>query len=212
MSVYSLENKRVLKVKNKAAEFLKAYTTNTLDKPRNAFVDLQGKIVAVVDQVLLSQDEVLLAVERQFVGRLMSHLDKYLRLGDTVIEVDARWNAAFDLDRGIVLLKAEKFSSTVSDEEYRLYRVKNNLPVQGVDFDREMLLNVFDEELVSYTKGCYLGQEIIARVHYRSKPPKKLVVKRENECSPEEKTAISSKVKDPETGENIGFVFVSHSV
>ena len=210
MSVYSLENKRVLKVKNKAAEFLKAYTTNTLDRPRNAFVDLQGRIVAVVDQVLLSEDEVLLAVEGQFVERLIHHLDKYLRLGDTVIEVDARWNAAFDLDRGIVILKAEKFSSIASDEEYRLCRVRNNLPVQGVDFDREMLLNVFDEELVSYTKGCYLGQEIIARVHYRSKPPKKLVVKREKECSPEEKAAMTSRVKDPETGENIGFVFVDN--
>ena len=41
-----------------------------------------------------------------------------------------------------------------------------------VDDDEELLLNIFPDGYVSYTKGCYLGQEIIARVHYRAKPSK----------------------------------------
>ena len=212
MRLYPLENKRVLVVKPKAAEFLKAYTTNTPDRPKTAFIDLQGKIVAVADQFLLSEDEARLAVEAQFVERLLAHLEKYLKLGNTEIKVEEGASVAFDLDKGAVVLNPEKFSLDISEEEYRLTRVKKNLPEQGVDFDRELLLNVFDEELVSYTKGCYLGQEIIARVHYRSKPPRKLVVKRESECSAHEKEAMSSRVFDPDAGENIGFVFVGNSV
>ena len=57
-----------------------------------------------------------------------------------------------------------------------------------------MLLNVADEAWVSYTKGCYLGQEIVARVHFRSKPPKKLVVRSEGEA---DTALLTSKVKDP---------------
>ena len=44
-------NKAVLSVKNNAAKFLNGITSNTLDQPRNAFLDLHGKIVAVFDQV-----------------------------------------------------------------------------------------------------------------------------------------------------------------
>jgi aminomethyltransferase len=29
-------------------------------------------------------------------------------------------------------------------------------------------------EAVSYTKGCYLGQEVIARIHWRGQPAKQL--------------------------------------
>ncbi|MCG3144799.1 MAG: hypothetical protein HONDAALG_02272 [Gammaproteobacteria bacterium] len=30
------------------------------------------------------------------------------------------------------------------------------------------------EPAVSYTKGCYLGQEVIARIHWRGQPAKRL--------------------------------------
>ncbi|MGH9935982.1 MAG: glycine cleavage T C-terminal barrel domain-containing protein, partial [Blastocatellia bacterium] len=30
------------------------------------------------------------------------------------------------------------------------------------------------ESAVSYTKGCYLGQEVIARIHWRGQPAKRL--------------------------------------
>ena len=84
------------------------------------------------------------------------------------------------------------------------------MPVQGIDFDEELLLNVANEEFVSYTKGCYLGQEIIARVHHRSKPPKKLIVKPLEECQPAEAARMTSKCVDPETGKMVGFIFVDN--
>jgi folate-binding protein YgfZ len=38
----------------------------------------------------------------------------------------------------------------------------------GVDYDEENFpQETGDESAISYTKGCYLGQEVVARIHYR---------------------------------------------
>jgi folate-binding protein YgfZ len=55
-------------------------------------------------------------------------------------------------------------------------RVEAGVPRYGVDAsDANVVLEVVDEsEAVSYTKGCYVGQEIIARIHWRGHVAKKL--------------------------------------
>jgi folate-binding protein YgfZ len=83
----------------------------------------------------------------------------------------------------------------------------NEIPWQGVDFDEEMILCVADEERISYLKGCYLGQEVVARVHYKGRPPKKLVVKMLRDCTADQRKSITSRVTHPATGEVTGFVF-----
>lgn len=63
----------------------------------------------------------------------------------------------------------------LNNEEYNSVRIENNISEQGIDFDQEMILNTNWNEIVSYTKGCYLGQEVMARVKNLSKPPKKMI-------------------------------------
>ncbi|HEV7891485.1 MAG TPA: hypothetical protein VGP08_12650, partial [Pyrinomonadaceae bacterium] len=55
-------------------------------------------------------------------------------------------------------------------------RVEAGLPRYGVDSsESNVVLEVVDEaEAVSYTKGCYTGQEIIARIHWRGHVAKRL--------------------------------------
>ncbi|HEX8148674.1 MAG TPA: glycine cleavage T C-terminal barrel domain-containing protein [Pyrinomonadaceae bacterium] len=55
-------------------------------------------------------------------------------------------------------------------------RVEAGVPRYGVDAsDANVVLEVLDEaEAVSYTKGCYAGQEIIARIHWRGHVAKRL--------------------------------------
>lgn len=55
-------------------------------------------------------------------------------------------------------------------------RVEAGVPRYGVDSsDANVVLEVVDEdESVSYTKGCYTGQEIIARIHWRGHVAKRL--------------------------------------
>jgi len=218
--LYELKNKRVLKFKNNAAEFIKQFSTNVAEVFHGAFIDVRGKIVVLFQQKKVSNDEIWVVIEKQFFERLRKHLEKYLALSDTVLEIqDAK--VYFDIegdypvsvdetaipeDKGQWIVSRETRVSSVTDEEFTLFRVKNNLPVQGIDFDEEMLLNVADEKFVSYTKGCYLGQEIIARVHSRLRPPKKLVVMDEDKV---DAGSLTSPVKDPETGKIIGFIFVN---
>lgn len=183
-----------MSLKPKASEFLMAYTSNTPDRPRTAFLNREGKIVAVADQVCLSPDESLVVIETPFVQRLMAHLKPFLSLSDTKAEIDSSLSVYFDLDgsckpsagewtipqkKGQLLLTSKHLSANVTEEEFKKFRLEINLPVQGLDFDDEMLLCVGDEEFVSYTKGCYLGQEIIARVHFRGAPPKRLVAQKD---------------------------------
>ena len=54
-------------------------------------------------------------------------------------------------------------------------RVEAGLPHYGVDMsEANVVSESVPEEAISYTKGCYVGQEIIARIHWRGHVAKKL--------------------------------------
>jgi folate-binding protein YgfZ len=50
-------------------------------------------------------------------------------------------------------------------------RVERGIPWFGFDYGPENFPQEtgLEEKAVSYTKGCYLGQEVVARIHYRGK-------------------------------------------
>ena len=224
MKLYPLFTKEVLGVYNNAALFLNGLTSNTPDQPRNAFVNIHGRIVATFDQYRVSDDERVMVVERAFVDPLLAHLGKYIRLSGARVEKLDRYvyfDVAGDAEpstgcllipqkKGRLLICEKELSADVSQEEFTLFRLRNNIPVQGVDYRDEFLLNIGDEEFVSYAKGCFLGQEPISKVHHRSKPTWRLVVRYEDECSHEEKTKMTSKVLDPKAGRRMGFVFIKN--
>lgn len=63
----------------------------------------------------------------------------------------------------------------VGFEALETLRVEAGLPRYGVDMDEtNVVLETGLDEAVSYTKGCYVGQEIIARIHWRGHVAKKL--------------------------------------
>lgn len=54
-------------------------------------------------------------------------------------------------------------------------RIEAGQPRHGVDMDEtNVVLETGLDEAVSYTKGCYVGQEIIARIHWRGHVAKRL--------------------------------------
>lgn len=222
MPLYKL-TKIVLSVSNNPAGFLNGITSNTLDWPRNAFLDLHGKIIAVFDQIKVNDNRYLLVLEEKFHDLLMGHIERYTKLSKAVVKRED-YGVYFDLvgdyrqsegeylipqRKGQLVITQKNLQKNVSAEEFILFRLKNNIPLHGTDFNNEFLLNVDENEFVSYTKGCFLGQEPISKVHNRSKPSWKLVVVSEDECSIEERGKMTSKTPDPETGKTLGFVFVS---
>jgi aminomethyltransferase len=63
----------------------------------------------------------------------------------------------------------------ISEDLFQTLRIENGIPLYGVDLDEETIVpEVQSEDLISYTKGCYVGQEIIARIHFRGHVAKSL--------------------------------------
>ncbi len=76
-------------------------------------------------------------------------------------------------------LKVEKLGlSSISDNDYNSIRLKNSVPDFSIDCDKNksLLMEMRFDELngISWTKGCYMGQEITARMKYRNLMKKKL--------------------------------------
>lgn len=64
----------------------------------------------------------------------------------------------------------------VSAEADEIARVERGRPRYGVDLDDTVIPQEagLNERAVSFTKGCYVGQETVARLHYRGKPNRHL--------------------------------------
>lgn len=64
----------------------------------------------------------------------------------------------------------------VGDEVAETLRVERGRPRYGVDVDDSTIPQEagLNERAVSFTKGCYVGQETVARLHYKGKPNRRL--------------------------------------
>ena len=61
-------------------------------------------------------------------------------------------------------------------EALETLRIEAGIPRHGIDMDETVIvLETGLDHAVSFTKGCYLGQEIIARIHWRGQVAKKLM-------------------------------------
>ena len=65
---------------------------------------------------------------------------------------------------------------TVTEEAAECLRIESGRPRLGFDMDAETMPQEagINERAVSFTKGCYVGQETVARLHYRGKPNRHL--------------------------------------
>ncbi len=67
-------------------------------------------------------------------------------------------------------------AAEVGEEAAEVARVEAGRPRYGVDLDATVIPQEagLNERAVSFTKGCYVGQETVARLHYRGKPNRHL--------------------------------------
>jgi folate-binding protein YgfZ len=216
--------KKVISVTGNADKFLNGLTTNSLDQPRNAFVNIHGRIIATFDQVKVDEEKFILVIEPAFVPRVLEHIDRYARLNKTIIQEEAL-AVYFDLEQeyipqdeqwviaqkqGQLVVTSTSLPVTVTDQQFMQFRLQHQISVLGIDYKDELLLNVSQTEFVSFTKGCFLGQEPLAKVHHRSKPSWILTVKAEEDCSPQQQQKMTSKMLDPISGKVAGFIFVAN--
>jgi folate-binding protein YgfZ len=67
-------------------------------------------------------------------------------------------------------------ATPVSEAAAEIVRVERGWPRYGVDIDESTIPQEagLNERAVSFTKGCYVGQETVARLYYRGKPNRHL--------------------------------------
>lgn len=224
MNLYKT-NKIVLEIKNNPSQFLNGLTSNDLDKSQNAFLNIHGRIIATFDQVRKDEDTFWVVLEKDYVARVLEHLDRYAKLSGVEIK-KLGLNVFFDIDLGLkreikkavyvfqkvgqLIIVDENLKAGVSEEEFTIFRLKNNIPLLGIDYKEEMILNVSGDDFVSFSKGCFLGQEPVSKVHNRSKPSWKLIVKFLDECLLEEKENLTSLGIDSETKKERGFLKIKN--
>jgi folate-binding protein YgfZ len=161
-------------------------------------------------------------IEESFGKNLSEHLDRYIKLSRVEVK-RLNKHVYFDIapqagpavkgvvvipqKAGTLVISDDKLKCAVSEEAFTLFRLNNDIPFHGIDYTDDFALNVTGEDIVSFEKGCFLGQEPVSKVHNRSSPTWKLVVKYDNECTQEEKEKMTSQAPDPDSGRILGFVF-----
>ncbi len=108
---------------------------------------------------------------------------------------------------------------TVSPATAEVLRVERAVPLYGVDMTEVTIpLEANLDHAIHYKKGCYIGQEVIARATYRGQMNKKLVPLLLGDALPEPKTElrladakvgwVTSVVKSPQRGQGLALGYV----
>jgi folate-binding protein YgfZ len=168
-----------------------------------AFPNEQGRLLAVV-RVVRHGDKFLFETEEATREKVFNNLFRFTYAGDFFVEdisENYRFVSVFGKgflpstqpliefeapaghDYFISLPDADDFFTelrnvdavAVSDDVYETLRIESGIPKYGVDMDETTIVPELGiEGLISYNKGCYIGQEIIARIHFRGHIAKKL--------------------------------------
>jgi tRNA-modifying protein YgfZ len=95
-------------------------------------------------------------------------------LACTDLGVDVICDASEHQAVGEALLAAG--AQPVSEPAAEIVRVEHGRPRYGIDLDDTVIPQEagLNERAVSFTKGCYVGQETVARLHYKGKPNRHL--------------------------------------
>lgn len=184
-----------------AVQFLDGMITNdvkTLEDGQQrlaAFPNPQGRLMAVV-RVLRQGDRFLFETEEATREMLFQNLFRFTFAGDFFVEELSEKYRYFNvfgdaaLDAGGVLkfegrgadgwfipIESElSFEGVaVDDETFETLRIEAGIPKFGLDMDETTIVPELGlPDMISYTKGCYVGQEIIARIHFRGHVAKQL--------------------------------------
>ncbi len=167
-----------------------------------AFPNAQGRLLAVVS-VLRQGDGFLIETEEATHGALFQSLHRFTYAGDFFVEDLSEQYRWFDLfgpepvmpegsisfsasrQRGVFVSSAdpdtfadalaESGAVEVDDRAAETLRIERGVPRYGIDMDETTVVPELGiTELISYNKGCYIGQEIIARIHFRGHVAKQL--------------------------------------
>ena len=187
-------------------------------RPHDFLLDIEAvtreKVIKLIERFTLAGDfkvadittgSALISVQ----GRDASALREQITLPDDTLVFPATHTgeAGFDL-----MINAEQKDSLwqtlvaagatpVSPEVEEILRIEAGIARYGVDMDETNVVTETNlDDAVSYTKGCYLGQEIIVRIKHRGHVAKKLTGLRFETNEPVQTGAAIRSGDDKEIG------------
>ena len=124
--------------------------------------------------------------------------------------------------RNLLVEKGRDFGlKIISNNVYNILRLEAKIPLFGIDFNDKNILNEITEKATDYTKGCFVGQEIVARIKNiaKGRTAKKLFYLEVNTNKPIDKNTkitknnkeagfVTSSAFSPELNKVIGFGFL----
>ena len=168
----------------------------------------KARIVAPLVVLRRGHDDFLLLTEPELGERVRAELVRSRFAAKAEIELEPHTSHVVFGGEGIAtaaygkpaaeVLDAE-LEPTLSVEELELLRIRAGTPAWGKELDDRVLPAEagLDERAISFTKGCYPGQEPVARLHYRGHANRGLRVLELAEL-PEAETEIAYQ------GKNVG--------
>ena len=219
------QKRGLLSVYGKEAEkFLNGMITNDVAKLADgeqmlaAFPNAQGRLLAVV-RVMRKGERFLFETEEATYAELEHNLMRWTFAGDFYVDNELQYNYVsftawgevpeiegnirFGNEVFVLVESVDEFKSKlenaveISDEIYEVLRIEEGIPLYAVDMDQTTIVPELGlEGLISYNKGCYIGQEIIARIYFRGHVAKQLrglVLSDENAKAQDELKTVEGK-------------------
>jgi folate-binding protein YgfZ len=186
-----LDNRSLLKISGSDAEsFLQAQLSNNINELDNSSIQLnaycqhQGKMLALF-WVMRSNDDFLLSFPLDLLEVIKSRLQMFVIMSDVTIDdvsddylqigvIDESHSSSYTINDKLSLIIANlndlaKFSMS-SKDTWDKACIDSSLPEIYLLTSEKMvpqMLNLdIDEIGVNFSKGCFPGQEVVARLHY----------------------------------------------
>ena len=193
MGIYKLDS-YVLIIRGKdRLSFIDGLSTNKVEGDcSTVFTTTAAKIIDLVDVIDMG-DFIAIVGHQPYKDNLIQHISKRVLNQDISIADISANNSVYlsteDVDvvekitkrntwRGWLLVapNSESLEADMTEDDFSEYRVANMIPHQG----HEITPNVHPlacglGDLVHEAKGCYIGQEILARMRSRGRQGKELV-------------------------------------
>ncbi|MFN4151625.1 MAG: tetratricopeptide repeat protein, partial [Candidatus Sericytochromatia bacterium] len=171
-----------------------------------SFLLVQGKdSINLVNDIFNQKIENL--SQHQIIETIYIDKDVYIiardEIGDIGFLIISNKDVFTDLFNELIEIGKKYDLQNISDSIMNVLRIEAGIPRYDVDISQENLVPETGLELtsVSYTKGCYLGQEVIARIKTYGTAPKALIgLEFEGDLLP----SFDSEIKV--NGKNIGIV------
>jgi tRNA-modifying protein YgfZ len=136
----------------------------------------KARVIAPLRVLRRSENDFLVLTEPELGERVVTELRR-MRFAAKV-EVEPEEHECWVVIGGGEVLDERPDGQELTEEEFERSRIESGIPGWGSELDDRVLPAEagLDETHISFTKGCYPGQEPIARQRYRGKVNRKLRV------------------------------------